>query len=87
MFENLNKTYLKFFCCLISNKFKFGNNVNHHRTAVVLRLLDQTEVSSRADRLSACRAILYIAQVRRMNNSRAANVFANKIRKVGGQKV
>ena len=45
-----------------------NESVNHdkivdHRTAVVLRLLNQTEVSSRADRLSACRAILYIAQV------------------------
>ena len=54
------------------SKIIFGNNV-HHRTAVVLRLLDQTEVSSRADRLSACRAILYIAQV---GKARDANLFA-----------
>ena len=38
-----------------------------------MRLLDQTEVSSRADRLSACRAILYIAQV---GKAKDANLFA-----------
>ena len=58
---------------MTKNKNIFGNNV-HYRTAVVLRLLDQTEVSSRADRLSACRAILYIAQV---GKAKDAYLFAN----------